>query len=669
TVSLVAGSNVVTLDWDVPAGDFYRLQVSGAANLYYSTSGVAYPYNVPGILQIHNSSGGHSQYYYCYDWKVKSPDIIQTSSRTPATVSIGTNGPTLSCVSSNTITCSLPTATLTAQATPSSGNTITGYSWSNGATTQSIPVNNGTSYTVTVTQSNGCSVSSSCNAVIDTCRPTVVASNNGPITCTSPTRTISATITPCGSQLVNSIWSNGTSTNSFSTSVPGNYTVTVTQSNGCSSAASTTLTSNTTPPTVNCTAGQNITCTNTSTILSSNAIASSGNSIASYSWSPGGQGSAAISVSNGNSYTVVVTQSNGCTASSFCAATVDTCRPSVSATNNGPLTCTNPTRTVSASATACTGKTIASYGWTNGSNTASFTTGNPGTYTVTITQSGNNCTASSTTTLTSAITTPIVSFTGLASSYADNAPPATLTGSPSGGIFSGPGITGNQFSPSLAGVGGPYSIVYSFTDVNGCSGSQTQTTAVFASQQFNCGVPTNLTATNITGTTAIIGWSYATAPSFRLRFRRVGSTTYSYKTFSPAAGVFTYQLTGLRKNTSYEVSLQTTCTSGASAFSLPVTFRTTSANIRLANGTNGNWSEDQNCLLYPNPASEILYFTCENVEESSSVTWEVYDIVGKLMINGKDNLGQIDVSGLSKGTYLLKLYANDTAESIRFIKD
>ncbi len=48
-----------------------------------------------------------------------------------------------------------------------------------------------------------------------------------------------------------------------------------------------------------------------------------------------------------------------------------------------------------------------------------------------------------------------------------------LTGSPAGGVFSGPGITGATFDPSV-GVGS-YNVVYNYTDGNSCSNSTTLT--------------------------------------------------------------------------------------------------------------------------------------------------------------------------------------------------
>ncbi len=68
---------------------------------------------------------------------------------------------------------------------------------------------------------------------------------------------------------------------------------------------------------------------------------------------------------------------------------------------------------------------------------------------------------------------PVVSFTGLALSYCENASSANLVGSPAGGVFSGTGIIGSQFSPVAAGVG-VHSIDYTYTDGNGCTNVSTQ---------------------------------------------------------------------------------------------------------------------------------------------------------------------------------------------------
>ena len=49
--------------------------------------------------------------------------------------------------------------------------------------------------------------------------------------------------------------------------------------------------------------------------------------------------------------------------------------------------------------------------------------------------------------------------------------PITLIGTPTGGTFSGPGVSGNTYDPSVAGVG-VHTITYSYTDANGCSATK-----------------------------------------------------------------------------------------------------------------------------------------------------------------------------------------------------
>lgn len=74
-----------------------------------------------------------------------------------------------------------------------------------------------------------------------------------------------------------------------------------------------------------------------------------------------------------------------------------------------------------------------------------------------------------------------VSMTPLAASYDILQGNVTLTGTPAGGVFSGPGVTGNIFDPAAAGIGGPYVIHYIYTDNNGCTANTSDTTYVFTS--------------------------------------------------------------------------------------------------------------------------------------------------------------------------------------------
>ena len=80
---------------------------------------------------------------------------------------------------------------------------------------------------------------------------------------------------------------------------------------------------------------------------------------------------------------------------------------------------------------------------------------------------------------------PIVAFTAPADLIIDAGVQAGLSGgSPTGGTYSGSGITddGNgmtyTFDPAVAGIGAS-TITYSYTDANGCDGSASDDTEVF----------------------------------------------------------------------------------------------------------------------------------------------------------------------------------------------
>ena len=74
---------------------------------------------------------------------------------------------------------------------------------------------------------------------------------------------------------------------------------------------------------------------------------------------------------------------------------------------------------------------------------------------------------------------PTVSYTGLDSIYCigDVGFTDSLIGSPSGGWFSGPGMTGDIFDPYSTGFG-TFTITYSYTDGNGCTDSTAKAVVV-----------------------------------------------------------------------------------------------------------------------------------------------------------------------------------------------
>ena len=72
---------------------------------------------------------------------------------------------------------------------------------------------------------------------------------------------------------------------------------------------------------------------------------------------------------------------------------------------------------------------------------------------------------------------PTVNFTISQDTTCVEAGGVALTASPSGGTFSGTGVTGATFDPSASGEG-QFSIEYAYTDANGCSDMESQTIVV-----------------------------------------------------------------------------------------------------------------------------------------------------------------------------------------------
>jgi len=217
----------------------------------------------------------------------------------PAAPTITAGGPTTFCAGGS--------VTLTSSA----GST---YLWSTGASSSSINVTAAGSYTVQVTNASGCQSSASI--------ATTVIVNPLPA---PPTITAVGPTTFCagGSVTLNSsagstyLWSTGATTSSINVTTAGSYTVRITDGNGCQSAisAATVVTVNALPAAPTVTAGGLTTfCTGGSVTLTSSAGSS-------YLWSTGAITSA-ISVTTAGSYTVQVTNSNGCQSSASAATVV-----------------------------------------------------------------------------------------------------------------------------------------------------------------------------------------------------------------------------------------------------------------------------------------------------------------------------------------------------------
>ncbi len=99
---------------------------------------------------------------------------------------------------------------------------------------------------------------------------------------------------------------------------------------------------------------------------------------------------------------------------------------------------------------------------------------------------------------------PVVSITGLNTSYCKDATAVTLTGTPNDGSFTIDAVAATTFDPALLTVGN-HIVVYNFTDANGCFNSANQTFTVHALPAvsitgLNTSYCKDATAVTLTGT-------------------------------------------------------------------------------------------------------------------------------------------------------------------------
>ncbi|MES2591064.1 MAG: T9SS type A sorting domain-containing protein [Bacteroidota bacterium] len=121
------------------------------------------------------------------------------------------------------------------------------------------------------------------------------------------------------------------------------------------------------------------------------------------------------------------------------------------------------------------------------------TTASPINVTYVYSTNANGCSGASQNVVVNVIPLPTVSLSPFTAPVCVQGSAITLTGgSPSGGTYAGAGVSGNMFTPSIAGIG-PEIITYTAT-VNGCSNASTQTISV----ESCAGIDEGLLSQNLT---------------------------------------------------------------------------------------------------------------------------------------------------------------------------
>ncbi len=250
-------------------------------------------------------------------------------------------------------------------ATITGGTTPYSYDWSNGAVTQDLSAVPAGTYSDTVTDVNGCSASAAFN-IIQPPAPLSMTDSITPILCFGDTSgnialTVAGGVTP-----YTYVWSNGDLDNVAENLGIGTYTVTVTDSNNCTISETFTLTQ---PALLIGDAsitsnynGQDISCFGA--MDGSAGVTVSGGVLPyTYLWLPGLETVDSISNLDIGTYTVTVTDANGC----FVVDSVTLTQPdslAVSAIITNVLCFGDSTGAIDVSVVG--GTTPYAYSWTNG---------------------------------------------------------------------------------------------------------------------------------------------------------------------------------------------------------------------------------------------------------------------------------------------------------------
>lgn len=254
--------------------------------------------------------------------------------------------------------------------------------WSNGAITDVVNNLSSGTYTVTVTDEVGCTATST--EIVDLSPEGIwVDITVTPISCFNGNNGSAIAVVTTGVSPYTYAWSNGGDTDTISGLVAGDYTITVTDVNGCVGIFSTTVTEPT--ELISTTTSTNTTCELNNGTATVTAIG--GTQTYSYGWSTGDTTSFIDGLSVGT-YTATVTDANGCTSVSSTTITNTNLNIITVASTTDP---SGPTASDGAIDITVTGGTSYTYMWSNGATTQDISGLVAGCYTVTVSDSIGLC--------------------------------------------------------------------------------------------------------------------------------------------------------------------------------------------------------------------------------------------------------------------------------------
>ncbi|MCW3103351.1 MAG: hypothetical protein JWO09_1791 [Bacteroidetes bacterium] len=389
-----------------------------------------------------------------YSWSDASTNQTLTVN-SAATYFVFVSDPVTSCYSSDTITITqntLPVVTIGADTAICNGNTLmldaghpgSSYAWSNASTTQTTGVTTAGTYSVLVTDANGCKGTDSINVMVNAL-PVV---NLGADT-TQCAGTVLLDAANTGSSFM---WNNSTTAQTLTAASTGTYSVAVTDVNGCTSMDSVNVTINPLPV-VNL-GNDTIQCGGSLTL-------DAGNPGFTHLWYDSSTGQT-LTLYATNTVSVTVTNpATGCMSMDSITVTF----------NQYPIVnLGSDTAQCAGSVTLNAGNSGSTFAWSTSATTQTINVSSSGVYVVNVTNAG--CTSADTVMVT-INPLPVVGFPAIAPICLQGGA-IFLNATPAGGMFSGgAGLAASMFDPMVSGVGA-HPVLYTYTDANSCSNSVTQ---------------------------------------------------------------------------------------------------------------------------------------------------------------------------------------------------
>lgn len=600
------------------ANDAVCGQQNGSASVTATggAGGYQYHWNTNATTQTISNVGPGSYSVTVTDASSCTATTSMTVNNTTSNFSVSINATNASCGQSNGA----------AVAVPNNGNFGVTYNWSNGSSSGSLSNLAPGTYSVTVTNANGCSASAA-TTLINSSAGIAISFNTTSAACGSANGSATASANG-GNGNYTYNWSTGSTSSSINNVQAGGYNLTVTDGVGCSASGVATISNfggpavTITPTAPNCSGGNNGSAT---------VSATGGTSPYTYSWNTG---SNATTISNLSAGTVVVTVTDATGCITVQNGTISNPTPvTVNVTSTNAL-CGQQNGT--ATAVPSGGNGTYSYTWSNAATTNTLSNLSAGNYTV-IVVDGKGCTAQG--------STVVTAITG---------PNSVLN------PINGTCQTQGSINVTVFGGASPYTYVWS-------NGASTEDIQNLVAGSYT------VTITDANGCHNVNTASVTDASAVSVTFTTVDPTNGNSNgsvTANPAGGNSPYTYSWSNGSTTATIS-------NVPAGSYTVTVTDAQNCVKVATVTLGQVGINElgsfvSISMFPNPASQLVTLSVE-LAKAENLNMEIYDNIGQKVwskeLNGvQSGTEQINIAHFAQGIYFVKLSTGSGNRTLRLVK-